>query len=494
MKDIAFASIESLALRLQQKSITSEALTGIFLQRIDELNPKLNAYSVVFHESAMALARASDLRRRHGLALGALDGIPIAVKDLCEIEGTTTTVGSRQWEHRQSTVTADIVKKLLAAGAVILGKTQMVEFAFGGWGTNPLMGTPWNPWDMTEHRIPGGSSSGSGVAVAAGLAPCAIGTDTGGSVRTPSSLNGITGLKTTKGLICLDGTFPLSHTLDTIGPMTRTASDAALLTAALCDAPHFGYAKAMAAIRRPDAADALAGKVICVVPPAQYGIDVQDDVLYVHQSMIATLKELGAKIIVRPLPFGIEDLMTKAGKIIACEGYHVHKEYISEPSLRVGQYVRERMLSAQDIPAHEYLDLLEAQKRMKECWQAWMANMDAVLLPSTPFTAAPLSSVDESQTPFGFFTRFVNVVDACSISIPAGFDRQKLPVGMQLVGKAFDEANILAVAIAVQGVTSWHTRTPILGSPHPIPPVATNGDNTAIVSSLPIHRGDHVPG
>lgn len=495
MKDIAFASIESLAQHLRQKAITSEALISLFLQRIDALNPKLNAYSVVFHESAMAMARASDMRRQHGFALGPLDGIPIAVKDLCEIEGTITTVGSRQWENRHSTTTADIVRKLLAAGAVILGKTQMVEFAFGGWGTNPLMGTPWNPWDMAEHRIPGGSSSGSGVAVAAGLAPCAIGTDTGGSVRTPSSLNGITGLKTTRGLISLDGTFALSSTLDTIGPMTRTASDAALLTAVLCDQPYSGQARAMMALSRSPTAKPLAGKVICVVPPAHYGIDVQDDILYVQQSAIKTLKELGAKVIVRQLPFGLEDLMNKAGKIIACEGYQVHKDYISDPSMRIGQYVRERMLSAQEIPAHEYLELLDTRKRMKKCWQNWMMDIDTVLLPSTPFTAAALSSVDESQTPFGYFTRFVNFVDACSISIPAGFDRQKLPIGMQLIGKAFDEANILAVAIAVQSVTSWHTRTPVLGpETHRLPPVAAKGHNDAIASSLLNHRGNHVPG
>ena len=185
---------------------------------------------LVDEDSTIAQARAADQRRAAGYSLSAVDGVPIAVKDLCDIEGQITTGGSQDWVTRRSPTTCTAVERLLRAGMVNLGKTHMVEFAFGGWGTNPVMGTPWNPWDLNTHRTPGGSSSGSGVAVAAALCPAALGSDTGGSVRIPAALNGITGLKTTRGLISLHGALALSGTLDSIGPMTRDMRDAAILT------------------------------------------------------------------------------------------------------------------------------------------------------------------------------------------------------------------------------------------------------------------------
>ena len=174
---------------------------------------------------------------RSGHGLGPLHGIPVALKDLVELEGRVTTGGTAVWRNRVSIYTATLAQRMIGAGMIVLGKTHTVEFAYGAWGTNQHMGTPWNPWDMKVARTPGGSSSGSAVAVASRMAPCAIGTDTGGSVRVPASWCGITGLKTSIGRISTHGVLPLSHTLDTPGPFARSVEDCAILLALLLAAP-----------------------------------------------------------------------------------------------------------------------------------------------------------------------------------------------------------------------------------------------------------------
>ena len=201
--------------------------------RIERLEPKLHAFVSVNAANARLAAEAADKAIRSGHAVGPLHGIPIAIKDLVEIEGEIAMGGTAAWRNRIAPHTATLMRKLMAAGMINLGKTHTVEFAYGGWGTNQHLGTPWNPWDASTHRTPGGSSSGSGVAVAARMAPWAIGTDTGGSVRIPAAWNGITGLKTTIGRISTFGVLPLSPTLDTPGPITRDVEDAALLLTVL---------------------------------------------------------------------------------------------------------------------------------------------------------------------------------------------------------------------------------------------------------------------
>jgi aspartyl-tRNA(Asn)/glutamyl-tRNA(Gln) amidotransferase subunit A len=199
------------------------------LARIARLEPKLHAFVDVHAASARLAAEGADKAIRAGHALGPLHGVPVALKDLIDLEGQITAGGSASQRQRRSTVTATIAKRMIAQGMIVLGKTHTVEFAMGGWGTNQHLGTPWNPWDPATARTPGGSSSGSGVAVAARLAPWAIGTDTGGSVRLPASFCGLTGLKVTIGRISTHGIIPLSSTLDTPGPMARSVEDAALL-------------------------------------------------------------------------------------------------------------------------------------------------------------------------------------------------------------------------------------------------------------------------
>ena len=192
-----------------------------YLARITEYEPSLGAFVAVYRDEALALAHAAQTAWANGHAVSPWHGMPVAVKDIIEMEGRITTGGSKAWEARRSPVTATLVTKMIEAGMIVIGKTHSVEFAMGGWGTNQHLGTPWNPWDTSVQRAPGGSSAGTGASVGAGLAPWGIGTDTGGSVRIPSAWCGIVGLKTTVGRISTHGVLPLSHTLDTPGPMAR---------------------------------------------------------------------------------------------------------------------------------------------------------------------------------------------------------------------------------------------------------------------------------
>ena len=468
MSDLAFLSLTELAHGLQHATFSSEELTRVYLGRIALGNTALGAYVRVDEDSALQLARAADARRASGYCLGPLDGLPLAVKDLCDIEGQITTAGSQDWVGRRSTTTATAVQRLLQAGMVILGKTHMVEFAFGGWGTNPVMGTPWNPWDLNTHRVPGGSSSGSGVAVAAGLAPAALGSDTGGSVRIPAALNGITGLKTTRGLISLHGAVPLSGTLDSIGPMTRTVQDAAWLMQAMagadpldpssCQAPLFQW-QAPAPGARP-----LQGIRIALMPPEQYPVAMEADVLRILDDTRRVMVDLGAEIIDKPFPFDFDDMMRRNGQIIAAEAYAIHRAYIDEPAKPFGDFVRRRVQSGSKVSAADYIDAMAAHRRTIAEWTRWMDNVDALLTPTAPFGACPLTEVEESRTPLAAFTRAGNYVGACGMSLPAGFADNGMPIGMQWLGKPFDDATMVRIGMAFQGVTDWHLRRPDLSA------------------------------
>jgi len=227
--DPSLLSATALADAIGSGGLSPIAVTEAFLDRIAAQDQRLHAYIAVYADEARLAAEAADKAIRSGHRIGPLHGVPIALKDLIDLEGRITTGGSAAWRQRRSPGTATLAKRLIAAGMIVLGKTHTVEFAMGGWGTNHHMGTPWNPWDTGTARTPGGSSSGSGVAVASAMAPWAIGTDTGGSVRLPASWCGLSGLKTTVGRVSCHGILPLAPSLDTPGPMARSVEDAALL-------------------------------------------------------------------------------------------------------------------------------------------------------------------------------------------------------------------------------------------------------------------------
>src|SRR5499425_1971824 len=227
--DPVWATVAQLSHAFEARTLSPVDVVDALLARIRRRDPALHAYIAVYGADSRMAAEAADRAIRAGHRVGPLHGVPIALKDLVDLEGRVTTGGSKVWADRVSPATATLAQRLIAAGMIVLGKTHTVEFAMGSWGTNTHMGTPRNPWDPGVHRTPGGSSSGSGVAVSAGLAPVAIGTDTGGSVRIPAAWCGIVGLKVTLGRISTHGVLPLAFTLDTPGPMARSVEDAALI-------------------------------------------------------------------------------------------------------------------------------------------------------------------------------------------------------------------------------------------------------------------------
>jgi aspartyl-tRNA(Asn)/glutamyl-tRNA(Gln) amidotransferase subunit A len=453
-----YASLTGISAALARGEVSAQSLAAFYLDRIRRANARLNAFVDIDEDLALRHARAADERRASGLRLGPLDGVPIALKDLLEIEGFPTGVGSAPWKDRRSTTTAMVVRHLLAAGMVPLGKTQMVEFAFGTWGANPHLGTPWNPWDLATHRVPGGSSSGSGVAVAAGLAPAAIGSDTGGSVRIPAALNGITGLKTSGGLVSTEGVFPLSRTLDTIGPMTRSAEDAALLCGAMLGVG----SDAATPFTIPATGESLAGIRITVLPAAQYPIAVEPAVATAVDEAQRVLRGLGAVVVERRFPFAFDDLMRRNGQLIAAEAYAVHRATIEDEHLAIGAGVRRRVLGGKTIGAADYIDALAHRRAACAQWIEWMRDCDALLTPTVPMAACPVEAVDETATPLASFTRAGNYLNTCALSLPAGLSSGALPVAVQLLARPGLDAALLRIGVAFQRATDWHRRTPDL--------------------------------
>ena len=427
-------SLTELSRMLAAGETSSTAIVKACLDSIDALDAKLHAFIDVYRDDAMRLAQAADLERNAGFVRSPLHGLPIAIKDLFHLEGRVTTAGSKRWRERVSRETALSVKRLLDAGMIPLGKTHLVEFAYGTWGMNRPMGTPWNPRDMHVHRVAGGSSSGSAVAVAAGMAPAALGTDTGGSVRIPAALCGLVGLKPTYGRIPLDGVVPLSSTLDSIGPITQTVDDAELLVAAM----------AGEAMPGPGARHDLDGMAITAIGHDQFPDFIESPVVEAFDRTIAMLRELGADVHVERIPFDFAALGSRNGRIIGIEGYATHCEVIDDASADVDAGVRERMLIGKAATAAEYLEALAERRTWIAKFEQWMQTRDALLTPMLPITAKPVTEVDETAYPLATWSRAVNYLHACAISVPA--KSEGLPVGVQIVAAGSRDATLGKVA------------------------------------------------
>ena len=455
-----FAPIHQIASAFASGAASPVALTETYLDRIEALDGKLGAFVDVYADQARLAAQGAEKAIRSGHRIGPLHGVPIALKDLVEMEGRVTTGGSAAWRDRRSQVTATIVHRLVAAGMIVIGKALTVEFAYGGWGTNQHMGTPWNPWDMDEHRIPGGSSCGSGVAVAAGLTAAAIGTDTGGSVRLPASFCGIVGLKTTVGRISTWGVLPLSETLDTIGPMTRSVEDAALLF----DALQGPDPKDPNTLRRENA-DVLTplrrgvtGLRLAALPAAEReGID--PEVLANYDESLRRLEALGATIVPIELPLHIAAYAAPVATIIASEGYANLRETVEHGNLALDRHVRERVLAGKSFTAQDYVLTLRLQRRLRQAMLEAMEGIDALLTPTTTSAALPVAGIDEGKTP-ATLTRMGNFVEMCGLSLPNGFTAGGLPTSLQVLCRGYDEATALRIGWAYEQATEWHRRTP----------------------------------
>jgi aspartyl-tRNA(Asn)/glutamyl-tRNA(Gln) amidotransferase subunit A len=459
-------TLTELGAGLAAKKFSSREIADALLARIEKADGKLHAFNEVYAKEARALADAADTARSSGFPLGPLHGLPMAYKDLCDIKGRIGTGGSRMWEKRVATETSNTVERLTAAGMFPLGKTHMVEFAFGGWGTNPLMGTPWNPWDLKTPRTPGGSSSGTGVAVAARLAPAGIGSDTGGSVRIPAAFCGLVGLKVTFGRIGLSGTMLLSWTLDSIGPMARSVEDCALMLNALA-APD---PRDPTTLGQPleDFTAATRGRSIkgmrLALPDKNVLPDfMHPDVVTAWQAAAKKFEELGAIVEPVKLPDWYFGMARSAGVISTSELFSLHRDWIEDMTKAIGPGVRGRALVAKDFLPGAYAGELRLMGERRAHFNAWMAPYHGLLLPTMAVPAIPLSEVDENSPMPGYLTRPGNILGLTALSMPCGFSNG-LPIGLQIVGKPFAEGDVLRLGKAYQDATDFNKRAPDLSA------------------------------
>jgi len=449
-----------LSAALAEGRLTSAELTESLLARIGHCDGKLHAFAAVYAHDARNAARAADLAIAAGHAVGPLHGIPVAVKDIVDIEGRITTGGSKVWADRISPSTATLVRRMVSAGMIILGKTHTVEFAMGSFGTNRHMGTPWNPWDPTVHRAPGGSSSGTGVAVAARMASWGIGTDTGGSVRIPSSWCGLTGLKTTLGRISCHGVLPLSTTFDTPGPMARCVEDAALLYNVLQGADSCDPLTLRHPVEDPlpMLKTGIAGLRLARMPDAERE-GCAADVLAAYDAALEVLAGRGASIVNVTLPRRFSQMGALVGRIIGAEGYAFVGALVDDPGLPVDDDVRPRIQPGRNMPAKDYLLALREKETIKREFDAALANVDALLTPTTGTVAPRLDAIDQSGTAAGF-TRPVNLLDYCALALPNGLNSGGLPTSLQIVCRGHCEATALRIGWAYEQATQWHRAKP----------------------------------
>jgi len=478
------ASLKELSTALAAKRVSSVELTGLFLDRIDRLNGELNAFITVDRDKSLGMAAAADARIGCGEA-GPLTGIPVAHKDIFCTRGWLTTCGSRMLANFISPYDAHVIERFNAAGAVILGKTNMDEFAMGSSNETSYYGPVRNPWDRA--CVPGGSSGGSACAVAARLAPAATATDTGGSIRQPAALTGITGLKPTYGLVSRFGMIAFASSLDQGGAMGRSAEDVAMLLNAMAgfdkrdstslDRPPEDYVRAL---EQP-----LAGLRIGI-PKEHFGAGLSPDVAKAVEAALAEFERLGARRVEISLPNAA--LSVPAYYVIAPAeassnlsrfdgvryGYRAPEYrdlldmYCKSRAQGFGPEVKRRILIGTYVLSHGYYDAyyLKAQRIRRLIAQDFaeaFKRCDLVMGPTSPTVAFPIGAkaADPVQMYLNdIYTIPANLAGLPGMSIPCGFGDRKLPVGLHIVGDYFSEARMLAAAHGYQRATDWHRRTP----------------------------------
>jgi aspartyl-tRNA(Asn)/glutamyl-tRNA(Gln) amidotransferase subunit A len=462
----ALLSLTEVAQAIAQKRFSSREATKSCLDRIAQWQPRLNAFLAIEPDEALAAADAADAALAKGNARGALHGVPLAHKDMYYDAGKVVTCGSKIRRDFVATSTSTALQRLKDAGTVRLGSLQMVEFAYGPTGHNAHYGAVHNPWGL-DH-ITGGSSSGSGSAVAARLTFAALGSDTGGSIRMPAHFCGVTGLKTTYGRISRAGAMPLSQSLDTVGPLARTALDCALLLGLMAGAdPNDPTAAAepvpdyTAATREP-----IKGLKIGV-PAAFYVDDLDPEVARILDETIAVLKREGADIVEVELP-DQRQLTAACQLVLAVEASAFHKRWLIERPQDYGPQVLMRLQNGLAIPGVSYLEALRWRGPALAAYLAAVSGTDAVIVPGAPVPAPTLAESDVGNGPdadaviqrLTRFTRPANYLGLPSLAIPSGFTKTGLPVGMQLIGRSFDEAMLLRIGAAFQRATDFHERVP----------------------------------
>jgi aspartyl-tRNA(Asn)/glutamyl-tRNA(Gln) amidotransferase subunit A len=456
------SSILEIAEKLKKRVISPVELTRHCLQRIEKLNSTLNAFITITAESAMSQARQAEEEIQHGRWRGPLHGIPLALKDIIDTAGVRTTAASALFKDRIPAEDAEVVRRLKNAGAVLLGKQNLHEFAYGGSSMVSYYGEVHNPWDPA--CIAGGSSGGSAAAVAAGLCYGAIGTDTAGSIREPAALCGVVGLKPTYGRVSAKGVIPLSWSLDHVGPIAATVSDAAVILQVIG-----GFDAGDINSEDIPVADYVAGlgsrpKTLRIgVPRAYFFESVDPEIESAANQALSVLTKLGADIREIELEAPTDRTVQSA------ESYAYHAEHVARtPELYQAETLR-RIRTGADVSATDYIHRRrELEKARREIGKVF-ESIDVFITPTTPVlppTIAELKENPERLRPTEILllrnTRPVNVWGLPAISVPCGFSRGGLPIGLQIVGPHWGEELVLQLAQSYEQATDWHKRRPEL--------------------------------
>ena len=445
---------------IERREVSPVELTQACFDRIEAVEPSLNAFITVLGDRALESASTAEAEITGGNYRGPLHGIPVAVKDLFDIAKVVTTAGSKILADNVARADSGPVERLNAAGAVILGKLNLHEFAYGATGVNPHFGAARNPWDT--RRITGGSSSGSGASVAGRECFAALGTDTGGSIRIPASLCGITGLKSTFGRVTRRGVIPLSWSLDHVGPMARSAEDCALVLQALAGEDPLDASSAGQPV--PDYRAALDGgiKGLRIGVPQEFFFDnVDPDVEEAVRAAIEVLRGLGAEIRDVSLPH-VSEAPSALTAVMLPEALAYHQHRLAERPDDYGEDIRYRLELGATFTALHYVQGQRFREMIVAAWRDEVFDrVDLLAMPTTLGTAVEIETGDLSAT-FKLIrnTNPLNLLGVPAISVPCGFTEGGLPIGLQLVGRWWGEATVLRAAHTYQGATDWHARRP----------------------------------
>ena len=458
--DLVNFSLAEAADLIAKREISCEDLVQEHLDRISVLEPRLNSFITQTPDAALASGRTADAEIQSGIYRGPLHGIPIALKDLYETKGVTTTAGCLFFQDRVPKNNAAVVDRLNAAGAVNLGKLNMHEIALGITNNNPHYGACRNPWDL--ERSPGGSSGGSGAALAAGLCMGSLGSDTGGSIRIPAALCGVVGLKPTYGRISLRGVVPLSWNLDHPGPMARRTRDAALLFQVIA-----GYDPddpSSADMGVPDYSVQLMGGVRgwrIALAADDFFSRGEEQVLAAVKAAAEVFASLGAKI--EPVEFaGGHEAAKNNGLMVTSDAAAFHRERLRDEPEKFGADVRQRLETGAAYTSSEYIVARRSQDVLRRKFSEFFNEYDLLLTPTTPVAAPVLEGPDAVQQA-ATLTRFTapfNFTGLPAISLPCGFTDEGLPVGLQLITRAWGEVALLRAAQAYESATEWHFKHP----------------------------------
>ncbi|MEO8356193.1 MAG: amidase [Chloroflexota bacterium] len=444
---------------LHGRKATAQDLTEACLRQIKRLNPKLNAFITVLDEQSALEAQLP--ASVHPLS-GALRGIPIALKDLFDTSGIRTTAGSKFFSENIPDRDAFVVEKLKQAGAIIVGKTNTHEIALGVTGNNPHYGIARNPWDTT--RIPGGSSSGSAIAVATGMALGALGTDTGGSIRIPASLCGVVGFKPTYGRISLQGVFPLSWNLDHVGPLTKCVKDAALILQVVSayDPADPTSIKMLAGDFLGHLVDDMEGRKIAL-GIGDYIASADPEVLSAVCEAAQVFKSMGCRVQEVDVDWMRAAALANT-TMTRSDGAAIHRDRLQEHPEMFGEDIRRRLEEGAKTTSTEYVLARRTQVEARKRCEQFFESQDLLIIPTTPIPAPHIEGNDavEEAARLTRFTAPFNLTGLPALSIPCGFTKSGLPIGLQIISRAWADAKVLNAGHAFEQVTEWHNRFPEL--------------------------------